>query len=251
MTIQSEVIGSHLLFLDEVDSTSVKLQQMVRATSLAEGYTVRANFQSEGRGQMGSLWISSPHKNLLFSFALYPKFMMPERQFGLNVAISLGIFDVVDHYFPNKISLKWPNDIMLDGNKIGGILIQNSIQSDRIVNSIIGIGLNVNQDSFPPLLKNAGSFYIHSGKAFDLENIYQELITSLNIRYKEFKDGQEQEQRKFYQSKLFRLDEPNFYRLGDHFVEGVVRGVNNEGQLMLEIEGIMYFLNNKEVEFIY
>jgi BirA family biotin operon repressor/biotin-[acetyl-CoA-carboxylase] ligase len=130
---------------------------------LSEGFVIYTDYQTAGRGQQGNSWKSENRKNLLFSLLLYPKHIPIREQFLISQAVSIGIKQVLDKYVEN-ISIKWPNDIFWNNRKIAGILIENSLQGSFIKNSIVGIGLNVNQTDFDAL--NAVSLKQITGKNY-------------------------------------------------------------------------------------
>src|SRR5690554_1314415 len=134
-----------LIRMDETSSTNSELKQLQQKKRLPEGSIVVADYQTQGRGQAGNTWFSDKGCNLLFSFLVYPKFIAANRQFILSRIVSLAIKKVLDRYF-DDITIKWPNDIYWKNKKIAGMLIENTLMGQKINSSIIGIGLNVNQD---------------------------------------------------------------------------------------------------------
>ncbi|MDE6431375.1 MAG: biotin--[acetyl-CoA-carboxylase] ligase, partial [Duncaniella sp.] len=110
---------------------------------------VSARRQTAGRGQRGNSWESAPGKNITMSILLRPEGLHPSRQFVISRAVSLAITGVLRRYMPaSAVRVKWPNDIYVDDRKICGILIENVISSASIRQSVVGIGINVNQRRF-------------------------------------------------------------------------------------------------------
>eukprot|EP01137_Pigoraptor_chileana_P015025 Opistho-2@5140 len=101
--------------------------------------------QTAGRGQRGNVWEASIGENLTFSLILKPNFLKASEQFQLNVAVSLGVLDCLSEYIDEDLKVKWSNDIYFQNQKMGGILIENTLQGYQIGYSVIGIGLNINQ----------------------------------------------------------------------------------------------------------
>ena len=120
---------------------------LLKKKKLLKGTIVYTNYQSAGQGQSGNKWESEDGKNLLISIVLFPSFIKPADQFHISMTISLGICDFLKRYIPG-CSIKWPNDIYVNNDKIAGILIENFILGNKIENTIAGIGLNINQDKF-------------------------------------------------------------------------------------------------------
>ncbi|HZX59878.1 MAG TPA: biotin--[acetyl-CoA-carboxylase] ligase, partial [Mucilaginibacter sp.] len=122
---------------------------MSNSKPLPDGTVIMADDQHAGRGQQNNRWHSEPGKNLTFSLLLRPSFLSVTRQFDLTRAVSMGIIEALRPFLGEKLKIKWPNDIYYEDRKMGGILIENTLQSNQIKNSVIGIGLNINQEAFP------------------------------------------------------------------------------------------------------
>jgi len=138
------IIGSDIIHYDSLSSTNSTAWLMVREKELPEGTVISANFQTAGKGQHGNRWESERGKNLLFSIILYPSSVSPDEQFLISMSISLGICDFLKHFL-SDIKIKWPNDIYVNGGKIAGILIENSIIGQTIEYTVAGIGININR----------------------------------------------------------------------------------------------------------
>ena len=134
------------LFIKETPSTNALLWEMLRREQLPEGFVVHTDFQSAGKGQTGNSWEAERGKNLLFSMVLYPQRIPPDELFIISQIVSLGIKIALEKY-SKDIEVKWPNDIYWKDKKLAGILIENSFQANK-VKTVIGVGLNVNQEAF-------------------------------------------------------------------------------------------------------
>ena len=121
-------MGQKLIYVPECHSTNSSLSDLINHADLPEGLVLITDNQTKGRGQRGNNWDSLPGENLTFSILLKPKFLATRDQFQLNMAIAIGIADGVRQLMSQQVSLKWPNDIMIDGKKVGGILIENQSQ---------------------------------------------------------------------------------------------------------------------------
>ena len=139
--------GMTLLWYQQVDSTN---QVALHEPGLAEGTIIAADKQLAGRGRLGRVWHSPAGLNLYFSIVMYPK-MPRERWGGLSLATGVALAESVVSLGINP-ALKWPNDLLVEGSKLAGILLE--ARNKRLV---VGIGINVNQVDFPPAL-NATSF---------------------------------------------------------------------------------------------
>jgi len=233
------IIGSKLLHHATLSSTNTEASQLLRSGEYTEGTVIYADHQSEGKGQQGNRWESEQGKNLLFSVILYPQAVSPEDQFLISMCFSLGICDFLDNHIRGT-KIKWPNDIYLKDDKIAGILIENSITGATIENSIVGIGLNVNQEDFGSVLPGPVSMIMATGKKFDINICFKELLHDLDIRYKQLLYGDRMLIKSDYLSRLYRFMEWNLFesagsvftgRIVDVLVSGIIRIEEKEGRI--------------------
>ena len=195
----------NIIYLDEVKSTNLYLHELLRKDDCEEGTCVRAGFQTAGRGQQGNFWESEAGKNLTCSLVLYPDFLSIMEQFIISQMVSLAIKEVLDQYTEN-ISVKWPNDIYWKEKKIVGILIENSVMGANIEHSIIGIGLNLNQDEFVSDAPNPVSLKQITGREFEINCILHELLNAIYTLYLKLLRGGDEEIRSRYFESLYRKD---------------------------------------------
>lgn len=163
------------IFLEEVDSTNSFLIDLNKPNKQVNGTVLMANHQINGKGQRGNKWLTKKGENLTFSVLLYPNIDI-KYNFYLNIISSLAVNKTLkDLKLDSKI--KWPNDILIDSKKVSGILVENILTSSKITQSIIGIGLNVNQTSFEDVLSATSLAIenIHIDKEDVLNQIYQYL----------------------------------------------------------------------------
>ncbi|MBN2663263.1 MAG: biotin--[acetyl-CoA-carboxylase] ligase [Bacteroidales bacterium] len=155
--------------LPQVDSTNNYAANLLKNMSAEQlcNTVVQADFQTNGRGAFKNLWESNAQKNLLFSIIICPK-VYAENQFVISKIVSLSIID----YLKSKnisAKIKWPNDILVNNEKIAGILIENSVTGHKISSSIIGIGLNVNQHNFFGDFKASSISLLSNNQKFNLK----------------------------------------------------------------------------------
>ena len=140
-----------IIKLNAIDSTNQYLHDLIGKISLEDFAVVTARYQTKGRGQRATTWQSEKDKNLIISVLKKEIDLNPQRQFLLNIVVSLALFKTLETLQIPKLSIKWPNDILSHDKKIAGILIELILKKNTIDKAIIGIGLNVNQTNFKEL----------------------------------------------------------------------------------------------------
>ena len=245
-------VGQNLIILKEVDSTNTFLKNTLsNSKPLPEGTVIMAESQYAGRGQQQNRWHSDAGKNLTFSILLKPSFLAISDQFDLTRAISLGVYDALYPLLGEGLKIKWPNDIYYNDMKLGGMLIENAIQGSQIKHSIIGIGLNINQDNFPENVPNAASIKQILQRDYDLRQILSDICSHIEAWYLKLKAGQVDVVRKEYLSRLYWLGQNKRFRCATGDFEGIVKDVLNNGLLVVKnsFETELTF-NFKEIEFL-
>jgi len=228
--------GRHLIRLSAVGSTNTYALELLRAGELPEGALILAGEQVSGRGQRGNSWESEPGKNLTLSFVFRPHFVPVTRQFDLTCAVSLAVHAALQRFLPGAdVRIKWPNDLLANGKKICGILIENVLNGQSIQASVAGIGLNVNQEQFS--LPDAVSMRQLAGRDFDLNEVLHSLCETLEARYLQLRAGQREALRSDYLARLHGLNQKLFFVAGGQAFRAMVKGVTEEGLLRLEAGG--------------
>lgn len=243
-------IGYILIELDEADSTNRYAERMLRKGDVEEGTVIQASCQTEGRGQGDNRWWSEPGQNLTFSVVLHPGFLRPGRQFILNKAISLGVHDFLSVYLDGVV-IKWPNDILAGSKKIGGILIQHAVEGSLLKNTIVGIGLNVNQTKFDKELSDATSLSRILRREFNLKDAMALLCDALEKRYFQLKEQKNDPLESDYCNALLGYREERKFVVESREVPGIIRGVDEFGRLLVEHSGTgLKVYAHKEIEFV-
>lgn len=238
--------------LNATASTNDYLRALCSAQPIENYTTVTTENQTQGKGQRGNKWISEPYKNLIFSILIKDSLPKDSSVFDLNIAISTAIISALERFEIPKISIKWPNDILADGKKIAGILIENSFSGQHAFFSIVGIGLNVNQTDFDGLPK-ASSLKNITQKEFDKEEILQTIIGEIKSNCELIKSGQADILWRKYHEYLFRKEIPSVFENpdGTKFM-GIIKQVLKNGklQILLEDDSVKEF-ELKEIALIY
>jgi BirA family biotin operon repressor/biotin-[acetyl-CoA-carboxylase] ligase len=247
----NQIIGNLIVRLNEVDSTNNYANQQIRDNGVAEGTVFLAYSQIAGRGQQKNTWESAPGQNLVFSIVLNPDFLEIRDQFMLSKIVSLGIYHSMNKYV-DGLKVKWPNDIYVGNLKLGGVLIENSVMNGLIKYSVIGIGINVNQDAFFSNAPNPVSLKMLTKNHFDIDILLSEILSEIDKYYKLLKSGNFLSINLEFESVLFRLHEKHFYRTNNEIFEGEICGVNEIGQLIIKNNNDDFLeFHLKEVEFMF
>ncbi|MFY7957516.1 MAG: biotin--[acetyl-CoA-carboxylase] ligase [Flavobacterium macrobrachii] len=240
-----------IIKLSAIDSTNDYLKQLSREKKLDNFTIVVANEQTKGRGQMGSKWVSEVGKNLTFS-VLVKNVMIPnEKLFDWNIVVALAVLEVLERHEIQKVSIKWPNDIMADSKKVGGILIENVLKNGESFDSVVGIGLNLNQTNFEDLPK-ATSLKSLTNKNYDIFETAEEIVKKIEEKYQQLDKSMTVFWNKYHE-KLFKIDKPlAFEDSKNNRFMGIIQGVTHDGklQVMLEDDSITFF-NIKEIQMLY
>ncbi|HET6992286.1 MAG TPA: biotin--[acetyl-CoA-carboxylase] ligase [Bacteroidia bacterium] len=250
---QTLFIGNHIIKLNEVDSTNTFALSLLRGADVAEGAVITARVQTSGRGQRGNSWFSEPGKNITCSIILKPVFLDISLQFDLTRAIALGISDLLSDLLPSsEIRIKWPNDIIADGKKVAGILIENVVNGTQVSASVAGIGLNVNQSGFGPDNPHAVSVFQLTGREFEIEEAMQHLFAHIEARYLQLRAGKIEKLREDYHARLFKRDVVARYTDFKTIFDAILERVSEEGMLCLRCaEGVERRFGFKEVGVLY
>ena len=172
----------NIIKLNAIDSTNRFLKKMSATQSLDNFTVVVTENQLKGKGQRGAKWVSENGKNLTFSTLINHIDIHPRDIYLINIITAIALIETLEKYQLKDLHIKWPNDILSENKKICGILIENSIQSNGKIKSIIGIGLNVNQKSFENL-PQASSLCLLKNKTFEKEQLLNSIILRNEIKF--------------------------------------------------------------------
>jgi len=246
-------VGQNLLTIQQVDSTNTYLKNLVsNSKPVIEGTVIMAVDQYAGRGQHQNGWFTEPGKNLTFSILLKPSFLPVSQQFDLVRAVSLGVFDALEPLLGDDLKIKWPNDVYYGGKKLGGMLIENMIQGLQIKNAIAGIGININQETFPENLPNAVSVKQILQQDYDLKYLLSEICRHIEAYYLSLKADKFLFVREKYLSRLYWLNEEREFKSKEGEFTGAIRSVTDTGLLVVKNnKGEDLEFSLKEIEFLH
>ncbi len=241
-----------IIKLNATASTNDYLRELSNVQPVENYTVVTTENQTQGKGQRGNKWISEPFKNLIFSILIKNKPTNNAFVFDLNIAVSTAIVTALEYFEIPKISIKWPNDILSDGKKIAGILIENSFSGQNTVLSVVGVGLNVNQINFDGFPK-ASSLKNITQREFDKEVILLKIVQEIKKNCELIQSGNAALLWDKYHEYLFRKGIPSVFEYpdGTKFM-GIIKQVLKNGkiQILLEDDSFKEF-ELKEISLIY
>lgn len=242
-------MGKVVEYMPSCHSTNDSARELLLKPDTVEGTVVITDHQTAGRGQRGNTWFSAEGQNLTMSVILKPTFLEVSKQFYLNMISSLAVKRVLTGLAGEFISqVKWPNDVLLNSKKVCGILIENTIKRNFVENSILGVGLNVNQMSFG--LDQATSLSKTAGKSFVLQDVLEDLLGNFEALYLKLKSGRYSDLKEEYLQNLIGFNQWRQYR-AEYLFEGEIIDVLDSGRLKVRTSQGDKLFDFKEIEFIW
>jgi len=245
--LQTESLGKTVVFKETVESTQKEAHKI--AEEAAEGTLVIAEEQTAGRGRMTRTWHSPKGTGIWMSLILkpdLPPFKAP--QFTLIAAVAVA--EAIQETTGLTPEIKWPNDLLLNGKKITGILTELQADSDRIRSIIMGIGMNVNQQSFPAELENiATSLAIEKGAPIARAKLVQAILKNMEMHYKDYVENGFGSIKEKWESFAVSIGRQIIARTVNGSVRGKALGITEDGVLKLEDEeGVIHSIYSADIE---
>ncbi len=208
--------------------------QLIDADKAQHGLTIVAGRQTGGKGQRGRTWIDVPGQSLLMSIVVQPKTPI-SAQFAFNAAITVAIANVLAKLNDKwQLKIKWPNDIIINDKKAGGILIENVLRGATWSHAVIGLGLNVNQTEFNDTLPFATSLAANSGEKYDLQELRyllrNEILKAANAT-QSYTDALKQ-----YNNMLYHIGATQQFTDGENTWAITILDVEANGMLNVQLE---------------
>lgn len=228
--------GKVLLHYKMLESTHDHAINLLSKTRPEPGTVIMTDYQTKGRGQWTKSWVSEANKNLLCSVIMYPAFLKVQEVFTLNMLLSLSIVDLLETYKLEEVKIKWPNDILVNGAKIAGLLIGNSFSGQQIEHSVLSIGLNINQDRFEIPDKQVTSMALERDRSFVVAFVLRDWLHYLDYYWSVLSNGNHGEIIKKYNDRIYRLNELNAVTFVKHNERkyAIITGVAADGRLALK-----------------
>lgn len=225
---------AHIIELDLTDSTNNYAMQLIDGNKAHPGLTIVANQQTAGKGQRGRTWVDTPGQSLLMSMIVVPKHSLGD-QFIFNIAVATAIVNELQQLDEHwKVQVKWPNDIIINDKKAGGILIENVLRGSNWSYSVVGLGLNILQPSFPYDLPHATSLKIASGREFDKRTILNTLREAIFYATGFPKDAATL--LRDYNALLFRRGQQQVLTENEQPITTTILHANADGTLAVQLE---------------
>ena len=221
-----------MLILDSVDSTNNYAMALIQKREIDSEIAVFAKEQTHGKGRRGKQWISNKAENIMMSVVVPMQWLSVSRQFELSVAVALSCYDLFQKYILANLFIKWPNDIFINDSKAGGILIENVIKGKIWQWSVIGMGLNINQEKFEEEILKATSLKLATDKQYDVIKLAAELHSSLLKRIEELKAGNFKKMLEEYNDHLYARGKKVKLKTQNKFFETKIVAVSSSGELI-------------------
>ena len=238
-------VGQNIIELSSVDSTNNYLIDLSQNTSLVEGTIVMAKEQTAGRGQRNNFWSSESGKSLCISLLLKPKLDI-SQQFLFNKFIAVSLCQALNNY-SLITKIKWPNDILINRKKVAGILIENSIRAGKIEKSVVGIGININNNIGH--LPKATSIAEHVKTIPSIPHLLELICKKIEKNYFLMKQ-KPLKINVLYHQNFFQKGQVQKFSMNGESFDGIINSVNENGQLILEINGRFESYNLGEIKFM-
>lgn len=243
-------LGEHIIKLSSVDSTNNYLSKLISTTNVPNGTVILAQHQTNGRGQRENKWLSELDKNLMMSLFLQFNQLKIQDNFFISMMAANAIHQTLLSYNISS-SIKWPNDILVKEKKIAGILIENTVSGYYVSQSILGIGININQKDFGDI--RATSLTLELGKQSLISDFFNDLLIHLSNGYRLILLHQEKKIKEYYLTHLLGYNQLFSYRelTTNLFLNGTILDVMPTGELVVLSENKKIKYQFKEIAFCF
>lgn len=240
-----------MIHLPQINSTNKYAKQRIKDALSVHGEVIWTSHQTEGKGQREKVWNDEPGNSVLMSLVLLEN-LEKFNPFTLNALVSVNVCKYLQTLSPkSKITVKWPNDIFIGDKKTCGILIENGWKGQEWIQSVVGIGINVRQKTFPSDILNATSLWLETGKEIEIKNIIIEIKNSLLKEISSYS---------LIENKILASYNEWLYKRGQLVllenlsdgarISGTVLGVSEQGELILKTESQVIHVSFGTVKWI-
>jgi len=234
---ETKAIGRDIRVFEETTSTNDVVEKLAR-DGVKEGVVVFAEAQTKGRGRLGRKWLSPTHQGLWFSILLRPE-LRPQEVTQLTIASATALRRAIKNVTGLAADIKWPNDLLIDGRKVVGILTEMSAEVDRVRHVILGIGVDVNQDvaALPPELRPiATSLKIESGAEISRAELATEILRELDFDYARIGGGKFSQLADEWETGCATIGKNVSVQMGARQIRGCAEALDDDGALLVRTE---------------
>jgi BirA family biotin operon repressor/biotin-[acetyl-CoA-carboxylase] ligase len=235
--LQTRIVGCSLFCLETLDSTNAKVRQLAEAGA-ADGTVVIADRQSAGRGRLGRRWESPPSVNLYCSILLRPQIPVQQAP-QLTFLSAVAVAETLNHLYQLSARVKWPNDILVGGAKIAGLLNEMNAETEQVHFVVLGVGVNLNMSAaqFPAeMLYPATSVSLELGQLIDRVTFVRAFLQRLDGYYQEFLAEGFVPIRRRWEALCDLLNCRVQVDQNPVLLQGVVVGLDTDGALRLQLD---------------
>ncbi|HEV3223625.1 MAG TPA: biotin--[acetyl-CoA-carboxylase] ligase [Puia sp.] len=229
---------NQLIELESVDSTNNYAMARIHEGMASDGLICLAHHQWAGKGQRGKTWLDEPGQNLIMSLVIEPGNLILSQQFLFSAAVALGVLDLIQTIERENWRIKWPNDIYWNDRKAAGILIESIIKGKNWQFAVVGIGMNLNQESFPEEISNAISLKQITGSNYEPVSFARKLVHSIQNHISLLRMDPSKILIEFNQS-LYKRNDSVVLKRGNELIVTKIIGVNENGQLLTDMGSFM------------
>ena len=234
---KTKIVGRDIKVFEQTTSTNDIVEKLAR-DGVKEGVVVFAESQTKGRGRLGRKWISPARRGLWFSILLRPD-LRPQETTQLTVVSATALRRAIESETGLKPEIKWPNDILIGGKKVAGILTELSAELDKVRYIILGIGIDVNLDvnEFPAdLKKTATSLKIETGETVSRAELATTTLRELDFDYARIGGGKFQAVADEWESGCATIGKNVTVHIGDRKIRGRAESLDDDGALLIRTE---------------
>lgn len=234
--INTEWAGKHMCYFKKLDSTNIRAK-LEAESGAVEGTLVVTDMQTAGRGRRGRSWNSPAGVNVYFTLILKPDFE-PDKAAMITLVMALAVAKGISRTCGLEAEIKWPNDVVVNGRKVCGILTEMSVEHGRIQYVVAGVGINVGMQEFPPeIASTAASLEAECGRPVSRAVLVADIMRFFERYYEAFRrDGNLSGIRKEYIGLLVNRDREVRVLDPKEEFRGIARGINESGELLVERE---------------
>lgn len=242
------MIGNRIIQLHEVDSTNNYAAKLLSEGKLTHGTVILAEYQTAGKGQRGNSWLTTGVKQFTGTYYVKTEFLSVEHLCFLNMSIALAVRETLNQLIEPTCLIKWPNDLFVNDQKMAGILIESNWKNGKVEGALVGIGININPVFH---VKHAISLKDLLGKEVNTFVILELLSVALQNYFMLLRAGDFEQIKLNFESHLWKKNQT--ISMIDNACmtefEGVIRGVDSIGNILIERAGETIAYHNQEIDF--